>query len=256
LKNASRTSKPREQPDQDLPVANADATAWLQERSHVYGIGITPEEIKCYQVFSMSPLEIRFSHARVSDKFQGEFKGRQRAGVSILDLVEDLVKDRHSQEFTCMDVVWVVDEFGGYWAVTGAFNQHLVICRLLAMLLAKAPKELEQHSKKQDRFYKVKVRRLPSENLSSLFEYDLGKVPTPCRGAYVEICSKKETTMPCARFVGRDRLPSGDDIYGIQWQEADRLFARLGYSWRPNRGSHGFFDGRCRGLGPSTPFDA
>ena len=104
-----------------------------------------------------------------------------------------------------MKVVWLEDGDHSRWTVAGTFNRRLVVYRLLAIYMPL-------------RFQRLQCTRVPYS--SAKWKYNgRHKLSTQCHGVYVEVRKKD--------FVGRGKLPRGEDKYGVHWLEADHLLSRL-----------------------------
>lgn len=121
----------------------------------------------CTQWF-VSPLDIRFTHDRISEHFRPFTKDNvEMVRLSILDSAVELLHSDYVRGLDMIDVVW----HEGNLFVAGTFNRRLCMYRLLAIF---AP----------DRFGLIKVRIVEKHGRKVHF-YD--KLSTRCNGKWVQI---------------------------------------------------------------------
>jgi len=117
--------------------------------------------LKHYQ-FWISPLDIHFTHDRISDAFRPPFG-------NIFDTSRELeqAKDSLPKELECIDVVW--KEEYERWFAAGTFHSRLCMFRLLAIFTP-------------DDVLRVQARRVPPGSVHWHLKDGTNKFSTQCQG--------------------------------------------------------------------------
>eukprot|EP00933_Yihiella_yeosuensis_P057760 TRINITY_DN5779_c1_g2_i1.p1 TRINITY_DN5779_c1_g2~~TRINITY_DN5779_c1_g2_i1.p1 ORF type:complete len:1133 (-),score=194.20 TRINITY_DN5779_c1_g2_i1:412-3657(-) len=157
----------------------------------------------------VSPLDIHFTHAQISENFKDGHScfGWRRPGI--LDTIRQLLTGAEPPELDCLDVVWYKSKI----YVAGSGNRRLCMWRLLSIFYP-------------ERWAAVRVQfRNAHADPKIHFQKALD---TDCEGEFVEIrLSPWQAVTKAKRFVGKLKSGTGAGTDpGVVWPEAWSLLQR------------------------------